>query len=78
MGKQRPDADDRVVDVFWELVTQLGSNLVIGLAGKVVRGGKAFQIGDCFDISNDHVAHVVHSTRCPLESLPRAGAAKLC
>ena len=42
VGNQRPDTDDGVVDVLGELVAQLGSNLVIALAGMAVSGGKAF------------------------------------
>jgi hypothetical protein len=39
---ERPDTDDRVVDVFGELVAQLGSNLVIALADVAIRDGEAF------------------------------------
>ena len=69
MGNQRPDTDDRVVDVLGELVAQFGSDLVVGLADVAIRGGKAFQVGDSFDVPNDNVAHGAHSTGWPLESL---------
>jgi hypothetical protein len=46
--------------VLRELVPQFGSNFVIALADMAVRDGKAFQVGDCFYIPNNHVAHVVH------------------
>ena len=69
MGDQRPDANDRVVDVLGELVSQFGSNLVIGLADVAVSGGEALQVGDGLNISNDHVAHVAYSTCRPFYSL---------
>ena len=39
MGNQRPDTDDRVVDVLRELFAQFGPNFVIALADVAVSGG---------------------------------------
>ena len=58
MGNQRPDTNDRVIDVLGELVAQLGSNLVVALADMAVGSGEALQIRDRFNIPNDYVAHM--------------------
>jgi hypothetical protein len=50
-----------VVDVLGELVTQLGSNLVVALAGVAAGGGEAFQVGDRLNVPNDDIAHVAHA-----------------
>jgi hypothetical protein len=45
MGDQRPDTDDRVVDVLGELVPHFGTNFVIALADVAVGGGEALKSG---------------------------------
>jgi hypothetical protein len=47
-----------------QLVAQFGPNFIIGLADMAVRGGKAFQVGDRFNIPSDHIAHRLYSTGC--------------
>ena len=56
-------APERVHDpvaafLLGELVAQLGSNLVIGLANVAVSGGEAFQVGGRLNIPYDEVGHV--------------------
>jgi hypothetical protein len=50
-----------VVDVLGELVAQLGSNLVVALADKAIRGGEALQVGDRLNVPN--LASLRASTR---------------
>jgi hypothetical protein len=68
MGNQRPDANNRVVDVLGELVAHFGANFVIALAKVTVRSGVARQIRDGFDIPNDYVAQATPSTVGPFKS----------
>jgi hypothetical protein len=59
VGNQRPDTDDRVVDVLGELVAQFSSNLVIALADVTVGSGEAYQIADRLHVPhNDARAHM--------------------
>jgi hypothetical protein len=83
MGNQRPNANDRVVDVLRELVAQFGANLVIALARMAIRSSEALQIGDRLNIPNDDVAHGVSTggrskihSRCirRYEPMPKLGA----
>jgi hypothetical protein len=69
MGNQRPDTDDRVVDVLRELVAHFGSNVIIALPGMAIRSGETFQVRDGFDIPNDDLAHTADST-CSLSKSP--------
>lgn len=55
MGNERPNTDDRVVDVLGELVAQFGSNFIVALASVAVRGREAFEIRDRFEVPNDGV-----------------------
>ena len=48
---QRPDADDRVIDVLGELVAQFGTNFILGLADVAVCGGE-----EAIDIRRDDVS----------------------
>jgi hypothetical protein len=61
MRNQRTNADDRVIDMLRELVTEFGSNLIIALASVTIRSSETFQVRDGFDIPNDELAHVAHS-----------------
>jgi hypothetical protein len=57
MGNQRPDTDDRMVDVLGELIAQFGSNLVITLACMAVRISEAPQVRNGLNIPNDNPVH---------------------
>ena len=40
-----------------------GSNFAVALAGMAARGGEPLQVGNGFDVPDDHVTHVAHSIR---------------
>jgi hypothetical protein len=69
VGNQHPDANDRVVDVLGELVAQLGSNFIVGLADMAVRGGEAFRSGTV-SMSHTMMLLMCHSTDCPSKRPP--------
>src|SRR5262249_8521784 len=50
---ERSDADDRVVDVLWELVSDCLANLHVGLADKSMAGGKPAEVGHSMQIPHD-------------------------
>jgi hypothetical protein len=56
MCYESADADDRMVNVFGDLVADRLQHLGIGLAGKTIRRRKATQIGYGFNIT-DHDVH---------------------
>src|SRR6516225_34928 len=73
MSNQGTNADNRMIDMLGELIAHRGANLVIAFAVKSVGGSEALEIGDCFDIPNDHIAHTAHSTGWLSKSLCREG-----
>jgi hypothetical protein len=70
MGNERPDTNDRVVDVLGELVADCSGNFLVALAIMAVGGGESLDVGDRLLVPDDDVAHVAHSTGCPFEPMP--------
>src|SRR5262249_23265061 len=57
VSNQRPDTDDRVIDVLGEFVSQEGANFFVALPSMACRNGEAFEVRDRLDVPNDDVAH---------------------
>src|SRR5215471_10826546 len=53
MSNQCADADDRVINVLWELLAHGGANFIVALAVMTIGGGKSLEVGNRFDIPND-------------------------
>ena len=62
MSNQGTNANDRVINMLGKLVAHRGADFVIALAVVPVGSGEAVEMRNGFDIPNDHVAHVAHST----------------
>src|ERR1700681_4129488 len=76
-SNQRADTDDRGVDVFRKLVAHCSADVVVGLAGMPVGRGKSFDVGNGFDVPNDHTrAHDPYSNRWAPLSPPERGSAR--
>jgi hypothetical protein len=58
MSDQRANADNRVVNVFWEFVSKFGANFVIALAVVTIRRSEACEVGHRFNVPYEHVWHV--------------------
>jgi hypothetical protein len=56
VGNQRPDTNNRVVNVLGKLIAQFGPDFIIAFANMTIRSGKAFEIRNGFDVPNNNIA----------------------
>ena len=63
VGDQSTDANNGMVNVLGEFISQCLANLMVGLAVVSIGGGKASEIWDRFNVPNDEMVRHLSSSK---------------